>query len=118
MSGYLLTSHRYISVILLVVSNVGYFYHGFSEEFCSKYYLVAPALKGELFGVHCASCILTPCAATQIMVSQAIVGYRTWNISQRSRGMGIFILAFGFATSTLEWYASFDSRTPVQKDGK
>jgi len=40
-------SCRYVSIILLTVSNLGYFYHGFSTEVCSTYYLVSPAFKGE-----------------------------------------------------------------------
>jgi hypothetical protein len=31
----------------LVISDLGYFYHGFSAAACSRYYLIAPALKGE-----------------------------------------------------------------------
>jgi len=52
------------------------------------------------------------------MISQTIVGYRTWNIAQRSRDIGIFLLGFGFMITTLEWYADFGSRIPLQKGGK
>jgi len=52
------------------------------------------------------------------MISQTIVGYRTWNIAQRSKEIGGFLLVLGFAITTLEWYADFDSRTPLQKGGK
>jgi hypothetical protein len=52
------------------------------------------------------------------MISQAIVGYRTWNITQRSTDMGIFLLVFGTVVTGFEWYANLDSRIPVQKDGK
>lgn len=38
--------NRYISVVLLVVSDFGYFYHGFSATTCSTYYMAAPVLKG------------------------------------------------------------------------
>jgi hypothetical protein len=103
---------------LLTVSNAGYFYHGFSAGTCSKYYLVAPALKGESFGGLHVCAIFTPYAVVQIMVSQTIVGYRTWNIAQRSRDMGTSLLIFGFMITGLEWYANLDSRIPVQKDGK
>ncbi|KAF9642746.1 hypothetical protein BDM02DRAFT_3192741 [Thelephora ganbajun] len=91
---------RYTSITLLAVSNVGYFHHGFSAKACSRYYLVAPAFK-----------------VLQIMISQVIIGYRTWNIFQRSRYMGMFLLAFGLVITALEWYANFDSRTPTQKGG-
>jgi len=45
----LLPSCRYTSIVLLAISNFGYFYHGFSKEACLKYYLVAPAFKGKFF---------------------------------------------------------------------
>lgn len=32
----------------MVVSNVGFFYHGFTPESCGRYHLAAPALKGTL----------------------------------------------------------------------
>lgn len=91
---------RYVSIVLLAISNIGWFYHGFSPEACSKYYLVAPVFK-----------------VIQIIISQIIVGYQTWNISQRSREMGIFLLALGFAIAALETFSNFDSRIPVQKSG-
>ena len=60
----------------------------------------------------------SPSAVIQIMVSQTIVGYRAWNIAQRSKDSGIFLLVFGFIITVLEWYANLVSRTPVQVDGK
>jgi len=88
---------RYVSIALLTVSNFGYFYHGFSAKVCSRYYLASPILK-----------------VIQIMISQVIVGYRAWNIAQRSKDSGIFLLVFGFIITVLEWYANLDSRIPVQ----
>ena len=37
-----------MSIVLLVVSDLGYFYHGFTPAICSRYYLAAPVFKGEL----------------------------------------------------------------------
>jgi hypothetical protein len=56
---------RYTSIIVLVVSNVGFFYHGFTPKSCEHYHLAAPALK-----------------VVQMMVSQAILGVRTYGIAQ------------------------------------
>ena len=109
---------RYVSIVLLTVSNVGYFYHGFPTEVCSTYYLISPALKGELFNAFRVRYAFTPYVVVQIMISQAIVGYRTWNIAQRSKRMGVILFSFGFAITALEWYANLGSRTPLQKDGK
>jgi hypothetical protein len=51
------------------------------------------------------------------MISQVIIGYRTWNIARRSKEMGIFLLAFGFIVTALEWYSNVDARVPVQDKG-
>lgn len=91
---------RYVSVTVLVISNVGWFYHGFSKEACLRYYMLAPVFK-----------------VIQTLISQVIIGYRTWNISQRSREVGVFLLVFGFPIGVLEAYSNFDSRTHVQKSG-
>ena len=110
-------AHRYVSIVLLAISNIGWFYHGFSPEACSKYYLVAPVFKGEALGIQLHP-TLTPFSVIQIIISQIIAGYQTWNISQRSREMGIFLLALGFVIAALETFSNFDSRIPVQKSGK
>ncbi|KAN0142161.1 hypothetical protein V8E53_000623 [Lactarius tabidus] len=55
----------YTSISVLVVSNVGFFYHGFTPKSCEHYHLAAPALK-----------------VVQMMVSQAILGIRTYGIAQ------------------------------------
>ncbi|KAH9006034.1 hypothetical protein EDB83DRAFT_2424138 [Lactarius deliciosus] len=74
---------RYTSIIVLVVSNVGFFHHGFTPNTCSYFHLAAPALK-----------------VVQIMVSQAILAIRAYNISQRKRWVGralllVYIMATG-----------------------
>ena len=115
---YLPPSYRYISITVLTVSNVGYFHHGFSQETCSRYYMVAPVFKGELFSVLHVGCLLTPFKVIQMMISQIIIGYRTWTIARRSADMGIFLLCFGFMITLLQWYSNLAFRVPVQKDGK
>jgi len=91
---------RYVSILLLTVSDLGYFYHGFSAATCSSYYMAAPVLK-----------------VIQIMISQVIIGYRTWAITRRSRALGLFLLGLGSIVTALEWYANVDGRTPVQEEG-
>jgi len=51
------------------------------------------------------------------MVSQAIIGYRTWNITRRSNKMGASLLTFGVIITVFEWYSNVDARIPVQSDG-
>ena len=50
------------------------------------------------------------------MISQVIIGYRTWAITRRSKELGLFLLGFGFIVTTLEWYANVDGRIAVQED--
>lgn len=91
---------RYISILLLTVSDLGYFYHGFSAATCSTYYMAAPVLK-----------------VIQIMISQIIIGNRTWAITRRSKKLGLFLLGLGLVVTGLEWYANVDGRIPVQEAG-
>lgn len=50
------------------------------------------------------------------MISQVIIGYRTWAITRRSKELGLFLLGLGFIVTALEWYANVDGRTPVQEE--
>lgn len=86
---------RYFSIVLLITSNAGYFYHGFSAATCSAYYIVPPVLK-----------------VTQIMISQAIIGYRAWAITRRSEQLGRFLLGLGLIVTALEWFTNLYGRTP------
>jgi len=91
---------RYFSILLLTISDFGYFYHGFAAETCSRYYMAAPVLK-----------------VVQIMISQVIIGYRAWAITRRSKELGIFLLSLGTIVTVLEWYSNVDARIPVQDQG-
>ncbi|KAH9964945.1 hypothetical protein BC827DRAFT_1186470 [Russula dissimulans] len=57
---------RYSSMIEIVVSNIGFFYHDFSPSVCAHYCYVSASFK-----------------VIQVMVSQAILGFRTYNIAMR-----------------------------------
>jgi hypothetical protein len=102
-------------MLLLTVSDLGYFYHGFSAATCSRYYLAAPVLKGEYLSSS-EQLMFThiPRSVIQIMISQVIVGYRTWAITRRSKELGIFLLGLGFIVTVFEWYSNVDGRIPVQ----
>lgn len=52
----------------------------------------------------------------QIMISQVIIGYRTWAITRRSKNFGVLLLGFGIIVTVLEWYANVDGRIPVQEE--
>ncbi|KAI9435540.1 hypothetical protein H4582DRAFT_657115 [Lactarius indigo] len=88
------------SIIVLVVSNVGFFYHGFTPKACEHYRLAAPALK-----------------VIQIMVSQAILGIRTYGISQRNLWVGRTLLSTYIMGTAFQWFSSLYDRIPVMTDG-
>jgi len=74
---------RYLSIVTLVISNVGYFGH-FSAAMCQRYYMLPPTFK-----------------VLQTTVSQVIVGLRTYNISRRSRTVKWLLLILFFLITTV-----------------
>jgi len=91
---------RYSSVIIIVVSNTGFFYHHFTPESCARYCYLAPVFK-----------------VFQVMVSQAILGIRAYNISQRKTWVGRLLLSVYIVAVGLEWFADFYRRFTVMIDG-
>lgn len=78
--------------------------------------MAAPVLKGNPLSGSKQRVLIRPTPVIQIMISQVILGYRTWNVTRRSKEMGTFLLAFGLIVTTLEWYANVDARIPVQEE--
>lgn len=91
---------RYISALVMILSNYGYFATGFTQQTCQYYYLVAPALK-----------------VLQSMISQVILGVRTFNIAKRDKRIG-FALSLLYLVCTLsEWFTNLYHRIPVVING-
>ncbi|KAH9003855.1 hypothetical protein EDB86DRAFT_2890444 [Lactarius hatsudake] len=90
---------RYTSIIVLVVSNVGFFYHGFTPKACEHYHLAAPALK-----------------VVQMMVSQAILAIRTYGISQGNLWVARTLLSTYILGAAFQWFSSLNARIPVMTD--
>ncbi|KAG2748392.1 hypothetical protein P692DRAFT_20953801 [Suillus brevipes Sb2] len=84
----LFISIRYISIMAMIVSNYGYFSTTYTQQACQRYYLVAPIFK-----------------AIQTMVSQAILGIRTFNIARRDRRVGIVLALLYLLSTSAEWFA-------------
>jgi len=78
--------------------------------------MVAPVLKGRPLLYFKQRVLTHSTPVVQIMISQAIIGYRTWNITRRTKEMGIFLLTFGTIVTVLEWYSNVDARIPVQSE--
>ncbi|KAG1815252.1 uncharacterized protein BJ212DRAFT_267346 [Suillus subaureus] len=91
---------RYVSIVVMLVSNYGDFATNFTQETCQHYYMIAPIFK-----------------VLQTMVSQVILGVRTWNISRRNRRVGITLALLFFTSITLEWFTNMFDRIPVVVDG-
>ncbi|KAF7312989.1 hypothetical protein MKEN_00983600 [Mycena kentingensis (nom. inval.)] len=66
---------RYTSIFVLTISNVAYFGSTFTRSICGHFFLLPSVFK-----------------LLQAMVSQAILGFRAYNLSRKSRPMGLFLL--------------------------
>ncbi|EJD42718.1 hypothetical protein AURDEDRAFT_168241 [Auricularia subglabra TFB-10046 SS5] len=89
---------RYTSIIVIVVSNIGSFGH-FTPEQCRHFFLVSPAFK-----------------VLQTVVSQAVLGVRTFAIAKRNRIVGYFTLALFISMGALEGFSSLYARVPVNNE--
>ncbi|KAG0693752.1 hypothetical protein DFH29DRAFT_376647 [Suillus ampliporus] len=91
---------RYISIVVIVLSNYGYFATSFTQQACQRYYLATPVFK-----------------VMQTMISQVILGVRTFNISRRNRRIGIALLLLYIFSVSVEWFTDLFHRIPVVVDG-
>ncbi|KAH9177309.1 hypothetical protein EDB89DRAFT_1534968 [Lactarius sanguifluus] len=91
---------RYSSIVILVLSNVGFFHRTFTPKTCGQYYLVPPAFK-----------------AIQIMVSQAILAIRTYGISQRTPWVGWTLILSYIVVVVFQWFSCLYARIPLMIDG-
>ncbi|KAG1902357.1 uncharacterized protein F5891DRAFT_1186455 [Suillus fuscotomentosus] len=87
---------RYFSVLVMIISNYGYFATSFTQQTCQHYYLAAPAFK-----------------VMQSMISQVILGVRTFNVAGRNRRLGIALLLLYLITVSVEWFTNLYHRIPV-----
>ncbi|KAJ7097368.1 hypothetical protein C8R44DRAFT_889286 [Mycena epipterygia] len=58
---------RYLGLISIILGNMGFFYHGFSKEACSRFFWLTPIFKLFLY-----------------LTSQAILAIRTYAVSRKS----------------------------------
>ncbi|KAG1782970.1 hypothetical protein EV702DRAFT_235026 [Suillus placidus] len=91
---------RYVSIMAMVASNYGYFSTTYTQQTCQRYYLVAPILK-----------------AMQTMISQVVLGVRTFNITRRDRQIGIILSLLYFLSTSAEWFADLFHGTPSVVNG-
>lgn len=91
---------RYGSITVMTISNYGVFSTGFTQETCKNYYMIAPCFK-----------------VIQTMISQVILGVRTFNIARRDRQIGIALVVLYFVSAALEWFTNMFDRIPVVVNG-
>ncbi|KAJ7930456.1 hypothetical protein B0H13DRAFT_2309702, partial [Mycena leptocephala] len=86
---------RYLGLTAMIIGNTGFFYHGFTEESCRRYYWLAPILKLMLY-----------------MTSQAILGLRTYAVSRKSPHVLKVLVVLYILATTAESISSFWKRIP------
>ncbi|KAI0255499.1 hypothetical protein BJV78DRAFT_1176110 [Lactifluus subvellereus] len=86
---------RYTSMVAMIITNVAFFYHGFTPKSCGRFFHAAPVFK-----------------ALQVMVSHAILGVRTYNIAQRNVSVGRTVLSAYFIAVAFEWISAVANRIP------
>jgi len=91
---------RYLSIVLITATNVGYFNHGFSPKACDHYFHIGPIFK-----------------VFQVMVSHAILGVRAYNIAQRNVWIGHALVLTYIAVVVVEWYSAVHNRIPLTMNG-
>ncbi|KAF8893923.1 hypothetical protein BD779DRAFT_961829 [Infundibulicybe gibba] len=90
---------RFTSIAVLVLSNVGFFYGGFTAASCQLFFLLPPSFK-----------------VIQGMVSQAILGIRAFNLSRRSRKIGWVLIVLYFTSCVLQWVTTLSQRSAVRDE--
>ncbi|KAJ7311774.1 hypothetical protein DFH08DRAFT_897594 [Mycena albidolilacea] len=90
---------RYTSILALFFGSFGFFYLNFDQEGCRRFYMIPALFK-----------------VVQLMVSQAILGLRAYNLSRKSGKIGYSLLLFYFVASGLEWLTTVRNRTMMFTD--
>lgn len=89
---------RYTSILVILVSNIGFF-ASFSPNVCSRFFLLAPIFK-----------------VLQAIISQSILGLRTYIISRRAGWVFYVMIMAMCLTVPLEFFANLYKRISVSID--
>ncbi|KAJ7229435.1 hypothetical protein C8J57DRAFT_1534409 [Mycena rebaudengoi] len=84
---------HYLGLASIIIGNTGFFYHGFTEASCRRYYWLAPILKLLLY-----------------MTSQAVLGLRTYAVSRKSPHVLKMLVVLYILATTAECISSFWKR--------
>ncbi|KAJ7237530.1 hypothetical protein B0H12DRAFT_105371 [Mycena haematopus] len=91
---------RYIGLATLIISNTGFFYHGFTPAMCAHYFWLVPVFKLFLY-----SC------------SQAILAIRTYAVSRKSPWVLRILITLFVVCAVPEFISTFWRRIPAQNNG-
>ncbi len=108
---------RYISMAMVVVSNVGYFSLSFTPESCRRYYMIAVVLKG-VSSHRLVDTVTDVLIVLQASVCQFVLALRTYSISRRSERVKIFLIVFTLIITILEWFTNLYGRVMIQRNRK
>ncbi|KAF9268770.1 hypothetical protein L218DRAFT_892243 [Marasmius fiardii PR-910] len=81
------------SIAAISLSNFGFFYSHFTASLCARYYLLPPIFK-----------------VFQAMVSQMILGLRAFNLSTRSRNIGLILIVLYVGGCSVQWITTLYKR--------
>jgi len=90
---------QFSSVIVLTLSNTGFFYNYFDQRLCERFFLLPPIFK-----------------VLQTMISQAILGFRVYNLSKRSDSILYAGLVVYVVTCSLQWVSTLLEREALVDD--
>lgn len=88
---------QFTSIVVIIVSSVGFFYTRFTDASCARFYALPSIFK-----------------VLQAMVSQAILGIRAYNLSRRSRKVLYTLLFLYLSACVLQWISTVAKRTPYR----
>ncbi|KAJ7155229.1 hypothetical protein C8R46DRAFT_1296602 [Mycena filopes] len=90
---------RYLGVLTLAMGVLGFFYHGFSVESCSRFFWVVPTFKLFLY-----------------LASQAILTLRTYAVSRKSPTILRILVVLFVACAVGQFVSTFWKRIPIQQN--
>ncbi|KAI9455411.1 hypothetical protein F5148DRAFT_392693 [Russula earlei] len=91
---------RYFSIVAIAISTTNFFDHNFSPETCVRYSYVGPIIK-----------------VIQIMISQAILGIRAYQIAMGRTWVGGVLLSTYIIITVVQWFTVLYNRIAVMVDG-
>ncbi|KAF8177573.1 hypothetical protein K438DRAFT_1770022 [Mycena galopus ATCC 62051] len=91
---------RYVGLATLIISNTGFFYHGFTAANCAHYFWLVPIFKFLLYSF-----------------SQAILAIRTYAVSRKSPIVFRVLVILFVVCAVPESISTFWKRIPAQTDG-